>query len=107
MPRSRYSHAAAAVGGKIYVTGGATQVDSVNLVCVYDPQDDAWTVLADMSVARHGHALAAVGDKLYVFGGLNDGDKLSTVEVYDPASESWTQGSSLNPARNHLVTVAL
>ena len=76
MPRSLCDHAAAVMGGKIYVTGGETdQLDpSVNSVYVYDPQADAWTQLASMGTARQGHPSAVVGGKLYVFGGMGDND---------------------------------
>ena len=106
MPRGLCGHTAAAMGGKIYVTGGTNQ--SVNSVYVYDPQADAWTQLASMSVARRHHASAAVGGKLYVFGGRGASASLSTVEVYDPASDSWAQGTSLtSTSRCFVVAVAL
>ena len=71
MPQRLYKHAAAAMGGKIYVTGGDdNQVRTLNSVCVYDPQANAWTQLASMGTARRSHASAAVGGKLYVFGGV-------------------------------------
>merc|ERR1719352_1189739 len=73
MPRGLCGHAAAVMGGKIYVTGGVSQGSPVNSVCVYDPQADAWTQLASMGNARFGHASAAVGGKLYIFGGYNKG----------------------------------
>ena len=69
MPQGRARHAAAATGGKIYVTGGQDQGSSLNSVCVYDPQANTWAQLASMGTAREGHASAAVGGKLYVFGG--------------------------------------
>ena len=103
-----YRHAAAAMGGKIYVTGGSYQLESVNSVYVYDPQADAWTQLASMSVARQLHASAAVGGKLYVFGGYGAGSgRLCTAEVYDPASDRWASVSSLTAARNEMVAIAL
>ena len=102
-----YTHAAAAMGGKIYVTGGATGDDeSVKSVYVYDPQADAWTQLASMGNARRLHTSTAVGGKLYVFGGFGARGWLSKAEVYEPASDSWAQVSSLTPARSHLVAVA-
>ena len=107
MPQARARHAATAMGGKIYVTGGRNNPDvSVESVCVYDPQADAWTQLANMSTARRQHASAAVNGKLYVFGGVGVGGKLSTAEVYDPASNSWAQGPSFASARYNLAVVA-
>ena len=73
---------------------------------MYDPQADAWTQLANMSIARQNHASAAVGGKLYIFGGHGTGRELSTAEVYDPASNSWSQGLSLTSPRYSLVAVA-
>jgi len=96
-------------GGKIYVTGGETnQLESLNSVYVYDPQADAWTQLASMSVARQLHASAAVGGKLYVFGGRRGASgPLDTAEVYDPASDSWAQVSNLTSVRNKMVAITL
>eukprot|EP00964_Phaeocystis_antarctica_P015145 scaffold8347_cov62-Phaeocystis_antarctica.AAC.8 len=111
MPQARARHAATAMGGKIYVTGGCNGQNvgnvSVESVCVYDPQADAWTQLANMIIARRQHASAAVNGKLYVFGGVGVGGKLSTAEVYDPASNSWAQGPSFASARYNLAVVAL
>ena len=123
MPQRRSDHAAAVMGGKIYVTGGEPNLGSpVSSVYVYDPQADAWAQLASMGFARRLHASAVVGGKLYVFGGQggvdneddednedDDGDdeRLSTAEVYDPASDSWAQGTSLTSARSLFVAAAL
>ena len=105
MPHGLYWHAAAAIDGKIYVTGGCgSPLDSV---FVYDPQANAWTQLASMSTARRSHVSAVVDGKLYVFGGYAEGDRLSTAEVYDPASNSWAEGSSLTSGRSHSMAVAL
>ena len=109
MPQRRSRHAAAVIGGKIYVTGGEDNEERwLNSVCVYDPQANAWTQLASMGTAKSGHASAAVGGKLYVFGGMGGAhdDYLSTAEVYDPASGSWAQGPSLTSAREDLVAVS-
>jgi N-acetylneuraminic acid mutarotase len=110
MPRGLRSHAAAAMGGKIYVTGGVTGLGAppVNSVYVYDPQADAWTQLASLGTARRFHASAVVGGKLYVFGGFAGFEHLSTAEVYDPASDSsWAQVTSLASARMGIAAAAL
>ena len=107
MPCGVYQHAAAVMGGKIYVTGGDSDEGSMHLVYVYDPQADAWTQLASMSIARESHASAAVGGKLYIYGGLGADGPLSTTEGLDPASGSWAQGSSLTFPREFPVAVAL
>ena len=110
MPRGLIAHAATAMGGKIYVTGGRNGGNSVSSVYVYDSQADAWTQLASMGFARRTHAFAAVRGKLYVFGGLSAFDnieRLSTAEVYDPNTDSWAQESTLTSPRSAMVAVAL
>ena len=107
MPQVRHCHAAAAMGGKIYVTGGHSAGGVENSVCVYDPQANAWTQLASMGIARRAHASTAVGGKLYVFGGHGTGGCLSTTEVYDPASNSWAQALELTSLRAYMAAVAL
>ena len=108
MPQRLCDHAAAAMGGKIYVMGGIKQGTSPERsVYVYDPQANAWTQLAGMGFARRVHASAAVGGKLYVFGGADANGRLSTAEVYDPASDSWAPVTSLTSARSSARAVAL
>eukprot|EP00964_Phaeocystis_antarctica_P010694 scaffold5888_cov62-Phaeocystis_antarctica.AAC.7 len=108
MPQSLYWYAAAAMGGKIYATGGRNEEgDMLDSVFVYDPQADAWTPLASMSTSRSGHASAAVGGKLYVFGGYGAEGNLSTAEVYDPALDSWAQVPNLTCARSNVAAAAL
>ena len=109
MPQGLSYHAAAVMGGKIYMTGGETDVGaSVNSAYVYDPQADAWAQLASMGTARKEYASAAVGGKLYVFGGRDASNaRLSTAEVYDPASDSWAPAPSLTSARRYLMAAAL
>ena len=108
MPRGLSSLVAAAMGGKIYVTGGENNVrNSENSVCMYDPQTNTWTQLASMSFARRCHASAAVDGKLYVFGGMDAEEELDSVEFYDPTSDRWTLVSSLPSACHSPAAVAL
>ena len=111
MPRGLRYHAAAVMGGKIYVTGGCGQGVNltVNSAYVFDPQADAWAQLASMGAARRVHASAAVGGKLYVFGGYGAAadERRSTAEVYDPASDSWAPVTSLTFGRSGVAAIAL
>ena len=107
MPQGRTAHAAATMGDKIYVTGGESQMNSVNSAFVYDSKVNAWTQLASMGVCRRLHASAAVGSKLYVFGGRsNAGETLNSVEIYHPASDRWGQGPSFITARESMLAVS-
>eukprot|EP00964_Phaeocystis_antarctica_P122109 scaffold85766_cov58-Phaeocystis_antarctica.AAC.2 len=98
MPTPKSSHAAAVLGGKIYVTGGllASTAECMDALDVYDPAADTWTTLASLSQGRAYHASAVVKGKLCVFGGeLEDSARTNLVEVYSPASNSWTCAADL------------
>ena len=92
MPSERGGLTAAAVGGRIHVTGGEELSGSLTFDAheVYDPLTGTWQVLPPLPTARHGLASAAVGDTWYVIGGatLAGGGtyrSLSTlVEAYTP-----------------------
>jgi hypothetical protein len=91
MPTGRNHLAAGAIEGKLYVAGG--RPGNLNVLEVFDPQQNAWAVRAPMPTGRSGHAGAAVKNKLYVFGGEGNASSpigiFSQAEVYDPASDSW------------------
>ena len=87
------------IGGKLYVTGGSSQLD------VYDPVANSWSARAAMPLRRWMAAGATLGAKLYVIGGFQentDGSIVSavrTTSVYDPATNSWTNKAPMPSAR--------
>ena len=111
MPTGRYSHAAAVLDGKIYVTGGISATpEFMDALEVYDPAADTWTTLASLSQSRVCHASAVVKGKLYVIGGeFLDCASTSTnqMEVYSPASNSWARGADVPVAIDRSAAVAL
>ena len=108
MPGVRYKHSAAAMGGKIYVSGGFHEGSSTSNVMLFDPQANTWTQLASMSVERVDHTSAAIGGKLYVFGGCSaEEEGMASVEAYDPISNTWAHASDMTAARDDFVAVAL
>eukprot|EP00964_Phaeocystis_antarctica_P006404 scaffold3464_cov66-Phaeocystis_antarctica.AAC.2 len=108
MPTARGSHAAAVLGGKIYVTGGALpSAESYDAFEAYDPVANTWTALASLGLARAFHASAVVRGKLYVFGGFSGHGRMDQVEVYSPASNSWASAASLPASLVGAVAVAL
>jgi N-acetylneuraminic acid mutarotase len=93
-PTKRYSHASAALGGKLYVVGGHSQnyePGRLATVEMYDPATDRWQARASMGVPHHEPALVAFDGKLYVFGGEDGPNYLSAAERYDPAANRWTR----------------
>ena len=109
MPKAKFAHTAAMLGGKIYVTGGY-DADGVSTDCcgAYDPVTNTWTTLATLSEPRCNHASAVFNGKLYVFGGWSmHREQLNVVEVYSPASNSWASVADLPLAIDEAVAVAI
>ena len=108
MIQSRYGHAAAAIGDKIFVMGGYGGGDYLNSVEVYDIISDTWEALPPMNSKRHDCSAVAVGDKVYVMGGqTKSGARLNTAEVHDVKTRSWTSIPSMQNKRSGPAAVAL
>ena len=73
MPKAQGGLAAATLGGKIYVFGGEYFSPGGGGVFSdaweYDPREDRWRAVADMTRPRHGLGAVAIGDAIYVVGG--------------------------------------
>ena len=111
MPTRRVSAVAAAVGGKIYVLGGAghhpsakdlaapiggnTPHRSLDANEAYDPATNRWETRMTMPTARNHSAVGVVNGKIYVIGGrvgalnITSAMNVNIVEVYDPAADLW------------------
>jgi len=110
LPTKRGSPNAAAVGGKIYVIGGAsthpgskeTAVHparphrAVDTNEVYDPTTNTWETRSPMPTARNHAAVGVVNNKIYIIGGrigaalmLVPATNVDIVEEYDPATNQW------------------
>lgn len=103
----------ATLNGKLYACGGMLLVHlfkqfSHKFTCkgydgnqflrsveMYDPNKDAWKLVAAMNVKRSRVALSANMGKLWAIGGYDGESNLSTVEVYDPEADSWTFVASM------------
>jgi len=105
MQRARWGHGCAALGGKVYVTGGCslarharpavTSMETLKCCEVYCPQEDTWTDIAPLLTARSGsRAVAVAGRYVAAVGGCDDifgrEEHLKTVELYDPKFNVWT-----------------
>jgi N-acetylneuraminic acid mutarotase len=112
MPTPRGSAQAVAVGGKIYVIGGAhanipgkamteplwvgvPQI-VVGTVEEYDPAANTWRARAPMPTGRNHFLAAEVDGKIYAVNGrlgtsfVTMSDVTDLVEAYDPAADSWS-----------------
>jgi Kelch motif len=104
MGKARGAAAAAVVGDKLYVAGGAPQTfygsntegTPYGTLEIYDFKTGEWETGPEMYVPRHHTVGVALGGKFYVAGGRsglldlnNDKPPVATFERYDPASEKW------------------
>ena len=109
MPTARLAAVAAAVGGKIYVMGGAGnykaregqsldpnqphRVFDVNEV--YDPATNSWASKQVLPTPRSAMFAGVVNGKVYLIGGrvgaafATVGSATDIVEEYDPATDKW------------------
>lgn len=79
MPRALLVPASAAAADKLYVMGGAEDVEDTtgsDFVGEYDPQTDEWRTRFPMSTARLLAAAATIGDEIFVPGGSSDGQTI-------------------------------
>ena len=92
MPTGREHHAAAALGGWLYVAGGRLP-SNTDAFERYDPATNTWTELPSLPTARSGIAAAVLDGRIHVFGG--EGNQFSSTgvfeqnESYDPITNSW------------------
>lgn len=71
----------------VCVLGGFDDNSPLDCVEKYDPNNNTWTMVANMSCPRGGVGVAALGGKLYAVGGHDGTNYLSSVEEYDPETD--------------------
>ncbi|KAJ3691076.1 hypothetical protein LUZ61_020240 [Rhynchospora tenuis] len=94
MPAPRDSHAAVAIGNKMFIYGGDCVDRYHGEVDVLDLDTMTWSRLAAQGSSpgvRAGHAAVSVGSKLYVIGGVGDKQYYSDVWVLDVSCCTWCQ----------------
>jgi N-acetylneuraminic acid mutarotase len=98
-PTSIMDNNADIINGKEYSVGGVDSTfATTNKGWVYDAGANAWSPIANMTIAREKPGVAAVNGKLYVTGGWDtSGSPVATTEVYDPNSNAWATVSP-NPS---------
>jgi N-acetylneuraminic acid mutarotase len=121
MPTKRGIPAATAVGGKIYVIGGAAQSPgdpspgihpaqphrSLGTVEEYDPATNTWRERSPMPTPRNHVAIGAVRGKIYVIGGRLGAafvmalpGTTDLVQEYDPSRDAWALKAPMPTARS-------
>ena len=110
MPMAVSNAGAAAIGGKIYVVGGATEdpatgnaIPVANLQ-IFDTATLTWdTTKPPLPMALMQCAVTSLNGKLYAFGGLqstgtNSYAAVTNAYVFDPATNLWTSLANLPTA---------
>jgi hypothetical protein len=85
MPTPRGGLSAAALDGRIHVTGGEDLATGETFGAheVYDPLSDQWTTEAALPTARHGLASGVVGGRWYVIGGGRQAGAMTILSLSD------------------------
>ena len=114
LPRNH--HSTAAVGDKVYVIGGrvgsafVTTSMNVDMVEMYDPATDLWTLRARMPTARSAMGVGVYKDHIIVAGGEGQDQRslaaFRAVEAYDPAVNRWLTLPSM-PRQRHGLAVGV
>jgi N-acetylneuraminic acid mutarotase len=128
MPSKRGAAGAAAVGGKLYVIGGASMLAgsketaihparvhrAVGTVEEYDPATNTWRARSEMPTARNHLSIGAVNGKIYVLGGRvgggfisGGGNGVDVVEEYDPAADAWASVRARMPTARSATAYAV
>ena len=83
MQAAKRSHAAAVVGGNIYVFGGECESLISNAVDKYNSNSNTWTQVGNMNVPRCGFGIAVVEEQVFLIGGCIGCQLTSSIDKYD------------------------
>ncbi|XP_077356504.1 kelch-like protein 33 [Festucalex cinctus] len=90
---ARFCHEAVVFKGQLYVFGGKKYYgteDTLKSVYRYDPLQNSWDKMADMSNKRCYFSVAVKDGNIYAIGGCCHPDYIDSVECFSPASNSWS-----------------
>lgn len=91
---------AVVAGGKIYVPGGRlASGQPTNILEIYNPHQENWSVGASLPIPLSAYALVAFEGDLYLFGGWNGKEFSNQVLRYDPNQDQWNELTPMTIAR--------
>lgn len=105
----------ATLGDLLYVVGGRSGVCSCTAMVyssveTYDPVDDVWGKIANMSEPRDGCAAVATAGRLYVLGGNSSNAEnvpLDSVEMFNPVDGTWSYVASMSTPRYGVAAIEM
>jgi N-acetylneuraminic acid mutarotase len=90
LPTARQGAFIGAIGGRVFVTGGATDSAIVDVNEIYAAATNTWETGASMPTPRWVGASAVVNNVLYTIGGQTSSSIVNVVEAYDPVTNTWS-----------------
>lgn len=100
MPRALLAPAAAVLGGRIFVVGGAVDwnVTGTTNTLIYNPALNTWSRGVSLPTPIMGAVAAVVNNVLYVFGGEEKSVFTNAVWAFDPQTKTWSSKSPMPTA---------
>ncbi len=86
LPGKRKSASACEFGGKIYISGGRTENETMMTFWCFNPSNETWEDKNPMLLSHAGHAMLATNDKIYVIDRTN-----TSIECYNPLTDEWSK----------------
>jgi hypothetical protein len=106
-PTPRAAHAAAVIGHRLYVAGGADDVGSLRSLEVFDFRRRRWRRGPDFPAPARNHLTGvASGGRFYVLGGRDDVN-FTAAARYDPRKRRWRRLPGLRRARGGIASARL
>lgn len=103
-PTPRAAHAAAVVGGRLYVAGGANDSGSLHSLEIYNFARRRWRAGPSFPGPARNHTTGvASGGRFYVLAGRDAGN-LANAERYDPRTGRWQELPPLRTPRGGIAS---
>ena len=106
-PTPRTAHAAAVIGDRLYVAGGANDSGSLRSLEIYDFRRRRWRSGPSFPGPPRNHTTGvASGGRFYVLAGRDRGN-LAAAERYDPRRRAWQRLPSMRTPRGGIASAGL
>jgi N-acetylneuraminic acid mutarotase len=106
LPEERYASAVAAVGDKLYISGGCYRGPKNIIqgerseIFIYDIKTRKWSTGKPMPTPRRDHAAVVIGKRIYYIGGVTiNAAYVKAVEIYDTEKNTWSTATPLPIAK--------